>query len=155
MKIILYLTLISFICLTINSCSSDNDELYDNYGISVSYRTIDADGKTATVFKNGETMTFDLVIRNLTDHTLKYADESDFIKGAFLVYNSVGQSFNPVLATDFRMHPVVIEAGEQFCRRLSWPWSTVPLPVGQYYSSCTLVAEENKKQTYTTFFEIK
>ena len=85
-----------------------------------------------------------------------FDDESDFVKKVFVVYNSEGQPFNPIISKTliYRKQPVTIAPGEKFKRCLIWPWDLVPLPRGKYTSPCTIDIEEICNETYTANFEI-
>ena len=145
-----------FLLMVISAGCSKDDSTDDNNGyVTAVYHLLDENGHESNVFHHGDGMTFELLITNSTSHTLKYADELDFIKGAFIVYGSDGQMFNPIPTSDLLIHPVTIEPGEQFKSRLIWPWNLVPLPAGKYHSTCTLAIEELSNKTYTINFEIK
>ena len=156
-KIIYPLSLLLLLCLTQVSCGSDNNDSIDSPKESVIYHLIDKDCKETTVFNHGDLMSFELIITNTTDHTLHFEDESDLINHAFLVYNSEGQSFNPIVSREliYRKFPVTIAPGEQFRRGLTWPWHLVPLPTGKYYSPYTIDIEGISNRTYTVDFEIR
>lgn len=130
-------------------CSSDDED------VTAIYHLLDINGQETTVFNSGDDIVFELIVINSTNHTLKYADERDFINGAFIVYNSEGQLFNPILADDLMIHPVSIPPGEQFKIVLQWPWLKVPLPIGKYSSTCTLNIDEKRKNSYSLNFEIR
>lgn len=136
-------------------CSNDGDYEVNNGEVKAIYHALNKNGQETSVFNYGDEIQFELIITNSTSHTLKYADELDFIKGAFIVFNSDGQIFNPIPTSDLMIHPVTIEPDEQFRSRLIWPWNLVHLPVGKYHSTCTLDIEELSKKTYTINFEIE
>ena len=76
------------------------------------------------------------------------------VNDAFIVYSSEGQMFNPIPNSNAMMRSVTIEPGEQYRNSLIWPWGSVPLSPGRYYSKYTLnIGNINK--TYTVNFEIK
>ena len=63
--------------------------------------------------------------------------------------------FNPIPHNDLMMRPVTIEPGEQFRNGLIWPWTSVPLTKGKYYSTYTLNIDKMINKSYTITFEIK
>lgn len=129
------------------ACSSDDD-------VSAIYHILDKNGQEANVINYGDEMLFEVVVTNFTNHTLKFEDWRFFVS-AFLVYSSDGQVFNPIPYDDLMLHPLTIEPSEQFRRQLIWPWARVPLPVGKYYSTCSLNIDKMSHKTYTINFEIK
>ena len=152
------LILLSFLLIIISvGCNKEGNEKINDGEVKAIYHALDQNGRETTVFNYGDEIQFKLIITNSTSHTLHYADELDFINGVFIVYNSKGQMFNPIVSQTFiyRKNPVTIASGEQFRNRLIWPWNMVPLPVGKYHSTCTLHIEELRNKTYTINFEIK
>lgn len=151
-----FFILMCFLLMIISAGCSKDDSTDDNNGyVTAVYHLLDENGHESNVFHHGDGMTFELVITNTTNHTLKYLDRNDFIDNAFLAYNTEGQIFNPILSTDFMMRSVIIKPGEQYYRQVNWPWNKVPLPAGKYYSPCILNIEELSIKTYTVDFEIK
>ena len=134
------------LCLV--SCSSNEDE------VKTVYHVLDKNGQEDNVIKYGEEFVLELIIENNIDYALYFKDYLELVRDAFIVYNAEGQQFNPILTDDLMMRPITIEPGDQFCRRLIWPWSLVPLPPGKYYSSCTLIIGKMSYKTYTVDFEI-
>ena len=155
MKRILFIMAYVLLAIGLAGCSKDDDSNDGNNAIKVIYHVLDKNGQETSVFNYGDEIRFELIIMNSTSHTLKYADELDFIKGAFIVYGSDGQMFNPIPTSDLLIHPVTIEPDDQFKSRLIWPWNLVPLPAGKYHSTCTLDIEELSNKTYTINFVVK
>lgn len=148
MKAIFYYVLLMLTGLSFVSCSSDEDK------VEVIYHVMDNNGHETSVFNYGDDILFEALVTNTTNQTLKFEDKSYFLRGAFIVYDSEGQLFNPFPTDDLLEHPVTIEPGEQFCSRLLWPWNIVPLPIGKYYSKCTPNINKKSNKTYTVNFEI-
>lgn len=146
------------VLLTIISagCSKDGDSEINDSEVKTIYHVLDKNGQESSVFNYGEEILFELIITNSTSHTLHY-DDLNFINGAFIIYNSEGQIFNPIVSQAFiyRDFPITIASGEQFSSRLIWPWILVPLPAGRYYSTCTFNIDELSNKMYTINFEIK
>lgn len=130
-------------------CSSD-DEV-----VAAVYHLLNENGEEARVFNQGDELIFELIITNSTDHSLKLSDVREFAKGAFIVYDSEGHTFNPLISSTYIWNPVTIESDKQFVHQLKWPWNTVSLPSGKYYSICTFDIEELSNKVYTVNFEIK
>lgn len=150
--------LLSFLLMIITvGCSNDEDDLMNGGEVKAIYHALNQNGQETTVFNYGDEIQFELLLTNSTGHTLHYADELDFINGAFIVYDSKGQMFNPIVSQTFiyRENPVTVASGDQFRSRLIWPWNLVPLPVGKYHTTCTLDIDELSNKTYTIDFEIK
>ena len=155
MKKKLFMIICCLLTIGLAGCGNNDDSNDGNNEVKAIYHILDKNGQESSVFNYDDGIMFELLITNSTSHTLKYADELDFIKGAFIVYGSDGQMFNPIPTSDLLIHPVTIEPGEQFKSRLIWPWNLVPLPAGKYHSTCTLDIEELSNKTYTINFEIK
>jgi len=148
MKFFFYYVLLMSVGFSLVSCSSDEDK------VEVIYHVMDNNGHETSVFNYGDDIVFEVIFTNTTNQTLKFEDEFYFLRGAFIVYDSEGQLFNPIPTDDLLMHPITIEQGEQFCRQLIWPWARVPLPIGKYYSTCTPNIDKKSNKTYTVNFEI-
>lgn len=129
------------------ACSRDDE-------VTAIYHILDKNGQEVNVINYGDDIMFEVVVTNFTNHTLKFEDWRFFVS-AFLVYSSDGQVFNPISYDDLMLHPLTIEPSEQFRRQLIWPWARVPLPVGKYYSTCSLNIDKMSHKTYTINFEIK
>lgn len=142
---------------TVNSDGRNNDKENRNNDnvVTANYHLLDKNGRETSAFNYGDEILFELIVKNSTNHTLKFEDWRMLVRDAFIVYNSEGQMFNPIPNSVLLMYPVTIEPGEQFCRQLIWPWAIVPLPSGKYYSICTLNVDEKSNNIYTVNFEIK
>lgn len=150
-KVLVSLT-VSFMAMAITciwGCSGENEEV-----VAV-YHLLNKNGEETRIFNQGDELIFELIITNSTDYTLILGDMREFTKGAFIVYGSEEQTFNPILSATYIWHPVTIEPGKQFAHRLKWPWNSVSLPSGKYYSICTFDIEELSNKVYTVNFEIK
>lgn len=145
----LALTFMAMAIVGVWGCSGDNEE------VAAVYHLLKKNGEEARVFNQGDELIFELIITNSTDYTLNLGDVREFAKGAFVVYGSEEQAFNPILSATYIWHPVTIESGKQFVHRLKWPWNSVSLPSGKYYSICTFDIEELSNKVYTVNFEIK
>lgn len=158
-KSIFPLSLLIFLFTILFGCNSDSSEepvSFDGKETAIIYHLLDKNGKETTIFSYGDKILFELIVTNTTNHTLIFDDESDFVKKVFVVYNSEGQPFNPIISKTliYRKQPVTIAPGEKFKRCLIWPWDLVPLPRGKYISPCTIDIEEICNETYTANFEI-
>ena len=151
-KIFLFFSMLLAMGLS-SACSSDDDN--DDGDILVIYHALDKNGIEATTFSYRDELLLELIVTNKTNKTIKYNDWRELAKGVFLVYNHEGKLFNPILTDDLMMKPVTIEPGKNFCRQLIWPWDLMPLPVGQYTSTCTIDIEKLKEKIHITNFEIK
>ena len=162
------LSILLILFFTLAGCSSDSTDntqesvinpLLPNNGneTTVLYRLLNKNGNESTVFDYGEEILFELIVTNTTKDTLRYDDEKDLVKDGFIVYNSEGKQFNPIVSQTliYRKRPVVLAPGEKFSRGLIWPWHLVSLPPGKYSSACTINIEELRNKTYTVEFEIK
>ena len=129
------------------ACSSDDD-------VSAIYHILDKNGQEVNVINYGDEMLFEVIVTNSTDQPLKFDDWRMIVNDAFVVYNSEGQMFNPIPNSNAMMRSVTIEPGEQYCSQLIWPWGSVPLSPGRYYSKYTLNID-NISKTYTVDFEVK
>ena len=123
--------------------------------ISARYHVLDKNGHETSVFNYGDEMVFELVVTNTTSQALKVEDRLELIGSAFIVYNSEGDMFNPIPSHALILHSETIEPGKQFRNVLIWPWDTVPLPKGKYYSTYTLNFGKKANETYTISFEVK
>ncbi len=137
----------------LSACSNDGENNSDN--ITVIYHVLNENGQESTVFNSGDKLMFELIIKNTTDHALKYDDWRILINNAFLTYNSNNQLYNPILTDDLVMQPVTIAPGQQFCRQLIWPWNHVFLPVGKYHSFYTFHIDGKDRKEFITNFEIQ
>ena len=129
------------------ACSSDDD-------VSAIYHILDKNGQEVNVINYGDEMLFEVIVTNSSDQPLIFDDWRMIVNDAFIVYSSEGQMFNPIPNSNAMMRSVTIEPGEQYRNSLIWPWGSVPLSLGRYYSKYTLnIGNINK--TYTVNFEIK
>ena len=146
-----FYSMVALLMLTIGSmltaCSSDDD-------VSAIYHILDKSGQEVNVINYGDEMLFELIVTNSTDQPLKFEDWRMVANDAFVVYNSEGQMFNPIPNSNAMMRSLTIEPGEQYRNSLIWPWGSVPLPPGKYYSKYTLNID-NICKTYNVNFEIK
>ena len=132
-----------------SGCSSDDGE------VTAIYHLLDENGQETSDFNQGDKIQFELVITNSTNHTIECDDWKQLVNDAFLVYNSEGKIFNPILTEELIYRPIIIKHGEQFCHRLIWPWDAVPLSEGKYHSVCTLAVNGASTKTYTIDFSIR
>ena len=144
-----FVLMMSLLALFGTLCSCSNDD----GGFTANYHVLDENGQDASTFNDGDAIILELIVTNSTSQTLK-KEELELLNGAFILYNSDGQKFNPITYSNFMMHYVTIGPNEQFCRQLIWPWDIVPLPKGKYYSTYTLNID-NINKMYTINFEIK
>lgn len=129
------------------ACSSDDE-------VTAIYHILDKNGQEANVINYGDEMLFEVIVTNSSDQPLIFDDWRMIVNDAFIVYSSEGQMFNPIPNSNAMMRSVTIEPGEQYRNSLIWPWGSVPLSPGRYYSKYTLnIGNINK--TYTVNFEIK
>jgi hypothetical protein len=142
------MVLLAMTSVVVCGCSDDDE-------VSAVYHLLNKNGDEARVFNQGDEIIFELIITNSKEYSLKIGDVREFAKGAFIVYGSEGQIFNPKPSDNYIWNPVTIESGKQFVHQLKWPWNSVSLPSGKYYSICTFDIEELSNKVYTVNFEIK
>ena len=150
-KTVMLPLLLIYCCVLLLSCSSDDDVDF----IKVEYHILDKNGQEVNVINYGDEFILEVIVTNSTDQILKFKDVWYLLNGAYIVYNSEGQMFNPIPHNDLMMRPVTIEPGEQFRNGLIWPWTSVPLTKGKYYSTYTLNIDKMINKSYTITFEIK
>ena len=138
--------------------------------ISVSYRTLNAEGVETSEFKEGENVILDLTIYNNTDEDIPAGEMHDFLYSAFLVYSSdgsfIGRAYD---ASPMIYLKLVLEPGETYNWRYPWmlypaassrlPFEKgnerSPLPIGDYYSMFKLHLDNFEDQTYKVEFCVR
>lgn len=104
------------------------------------FRLINAEGKETTVFSYGENITFDLTLRNISDHTISFAETDVLGEDLFRVFTKGGVDLGR--PWDFIMSkavypalPIIIAAGGTASWNCKWK--------GLLYTSNGLVNSDN------------
>ena len=135
-RLLFFLMPIAFLAIIVIGCSDDDNEL------SATYRLVNKQGEVKDVFSYGDEMTFELIVTNSSNHTIKFNDVRELYKTAFQVFTSDGNYVNSaVLYDEFIMRALTLKPNEDFHMRMTWQQE--PLPKGDYYSP--LIIQLNEK----------